>query len=124
MSRAEELQKIFEEKGWGAIRRIAEKHDIQKPDGGWDDAIPLIVAAEEAAAKGKESAKKLEPKPEPVAAKAEPKADKAVKRYKADWYKSSGIPFCATCGAPNPTDINGNPLCPVANSNCPRLSKV
>ena len=126
MSRSEELQKLFEKKGWGAIRRIAEPFGIEKPAGGWDEAIPLIIEAEAAiAAAVEDAAEAVEPEPEAKPEPAEkpkpaPKKHVAL-RYKVDWYKASGIPFCEFCGAANPTDPQGNPVCPIKNAECPRL---
>ena len=31
---------------WRPIKRIADGHSIEKPDAGWDEAIPLILSAE------------------------------------------------------------------------------
>lgn len=54
-SRLEELNKLYfgesgKEANWQSIKAIAEPLGINKPDGGWDEAIPLIVKAEQAKA--------------------------------------------------------------------------
>lgn len=125
MDRTEELQKLFEKKGWGAIRRIAEQYGIEKPTGGWDEAIPLIVEAENAIApetpvetKKAEPAKVPEPKPETIEAKP---AAKAPLKFNNRWYKANDITCCDVCGYPNPTDLEGNPICPVSAPTCPRM---
>lgn len=42
-----ELLQMHEEKGWKAIKAVAEKLGIEKPaEGGWDGAIPQILEAE------------------------------------------------------------------------------
>lgn len=47
LTRQNELQAIVaEEQGWRQIKQIAEAYDISKPEGGWDDAIPLILNIE------------------------------------------------------------------------------
>jgi hypothetical protein len=46
--RLNELMAIFENDGWPAIKEIATSLGINdKPAGGWEDAIPLIVEAEQ-----------------------------------------------------------------------------
>lgn len=46
--RLAELNSLIKEpNGWRNIERIAKQHDItQKPAGGWDEAIPLILENE------------------------------------------------------------------------------
>lgn len=41
-----ELLGIYDDMGWSAIRAIASQYNIEKPDDGWDAAIPLILDAE------------------------------------------------------------------------------
>jgi hypothetical protein len=42
-----ELLQMHEDKGWKAIKAVAEKLGIEKPvEGGWDNAIPQILEAE------------------------------------------------------------------------------
>ena len=31
---------------WRSVKRIAQELDIEKPDGGWDEAIPMILDKE------------------------------------------------------------------------------
>lgn len=31
---------------WQAIKKIAESHGIEKPEDGWDEAVPMILDAE------------------------------------------------------------------------------
>lgn len=38
------LKKLWEKEGWMAIKDIASDLGIKKPEGGWDEAIPLISA--------------------------------------------------------------------------------
>jgi hypothetical protein len=47
-ARTKELEDLYlsEDGGWRAIKALADPHKIEKPEGGWDEAIPLIVAAE------------------------------------------------------------------------------
>jgi len=45
-TRTQELQDLYAQDGWMAIKAIAQPMGIDKPDDGWDAAIPLIVAAE------------------------------------------------------------------------------
>ena len=52
MTRLEELEKLYEEEGWQPIRELGTKYGIPKPNKGWDEAIPLIVKAEELEATG------------------------------------------------------------------------
>ena len=44
--RKAQLEAIFEEQGWRGIAAIAKPLLIEKPEGGWDEAISLIVEAE------------------------------------------------------------------------------
>ena len=45
--RENELKAILAEpNGWNKIAAIAKPYGIKKPDGGWDEAIALIIAAE------------------------------------------------------------------------------
>lgn len=44
--RVKELQSVYENEGWSAIRAIAENLGVEKPDEGWEAAIPLIAKAE------------------------------------------------------------------------------
>jgi hypothetical protein len=44
--RTQELQGLYAQDGWMAIKAIATPLGIEKPETGWDAAIPLIVAAE------------------------------------------------------------------------------
>jgi hypothetical protein len=41
-----ELMGIYEQDGWRGLRAIAKPLGIEKPDDGWDEAIPLILEAE------------------------------------------------------------------------------
>lgn len=74
-ARAAELEQLHETSGWRAIKDIAEPLGVAKPDEGWDEAISLIVEAEQAAAltTGTESkatsepTKQKQPTPESVA---------------------------------------------------------
>lgn len=45
-TREEELKALFKAKGWREIAKIAEPLGIEKPEEGWDAAIPQIVAKE------------------------------------------------------------------------------
>lgn len=45
-NRAEELREIYRTQGWRAIKAIADQYGIERPENGWDDAIPLILKAE------------------------------------------------------------------------------
>lgn len=45
-SREEELKALFKAKGWRELAKIAEPLGIEKPEAGWDEAIPQIVAKE------------------------------------------------------------------------------
>ena len=52
-ARKSELQAIYDDGdggNWAPIKAIAEKLGITKPDDGWEDAIDLIVEAEQSAA--------------------------------------------------------------------------
>ena len=42
----ERLESIYINDGWQAIKTLAVNYGIEKPAGGWDEAIPLIAAAE------------------------------------------------------------------------------
>jgi hypothetical protein len=44
--RQAELEALYEADGYRAIQAIAEPLNIEKPKGGWRDAIPLIVEQE------------------------------------------------------------------------------
>lgn len=46
--RTQQLEAIFQTEGYRGIQAIATPLGIAKPEGGWKDAIPLIVAAENA----------------------------------------------------------------------------
>lgn len=45
-SREEQLRLLYRTEGYKAIQVIADPLGIKKPEKGWEDAIPLIVAAE------------------------------------------------------------------------------
>lgn len=51
-TRTTELEELYlsEDGGWRAIKAIADPLGVSKPESGWDDAIPLIVKAEQTAA--------------------------------------------------------------------------
>ena len=44
--RETQLIEVYDQKGWQGIKAIADKLNISKPAGGWDEAIPLILDAE------------------------------------------------------------------------------
>lgn len=44
--RIAELEALYSEAGWQAIKEIADPLGIEKPDEGWKAAIPLIVERE------------------------------------------------------------------------------
>jgi len=46
--RMQQLEAIYESEGYRGIQAIAIPLGIEKPEGGWRDAIPLIVEAESA----------------------------------------------------------------------------
>ncbi|NJN89518.1 MAG: hypothetical protein HC878_03500 [Leptolyngbyaceae cyanobacterium SL_5_14] len=46
--RVQQLEAIYESEGYRGIQAIATPLGIEKPAGGWRDAIPLIVEAESA----------------------------------------------------------------------------
>lgn len=94
---------------WQAIKSIAEPLGIAKPEGGWDEAIPLILEAE---------FPKVKPS-KPV--KASPKPATTDFLYSSDFFESSGIPYCKDCGASYQNDLEGNPVCPVSKTDCSRL---
>lgn len=48
-NREEELKQLYQSKGWRAIKELADKYGIERPEDGWDAAIPLILKAEEGA---------------------------------------------------------------------------
>ena len=52
MTRLEELEKLYVDEGWQPIKALAQKYGIPKPNNGWDEAIPLIVKAEQLEATG------------------------------------------------------------------------
>lgn len=55
-ARTSELEELYlsDDGGWRAIKAIADPLGITKPETGWDDAIPLIVEAEQSAASNAE----------------------------------------------------------------------
>lgn len=42
--------------------------------------------------------------------------------YPIEYYKGAGIPYCETCGAPNPTGLSGEVICPNQSPQCPRIT--
>lgn len=70
-----------------------------------------------------------EPKPEAVEAETvtetpEPKAKEKHKSvHPIEFYEASGIPYCKQCGAPRSMDLEGKPICPEQEANCPELSE-
>jgi hypothetical protein len=44
--RIQQLEAIYESEGYRGIQAIAIPLGIEKPEGGWRDAIPLIIEAE------------------------------------------------------------------------------
>lgn len=95
---------------WQQVRDIAESvvPPIEKPKGGWDEAIPLILAAEYS-----EESKDIETAP----AKSELAPNSVC--YAVDFFEASGIPYCKQCGSPDHRDLSGKRLCPVNDSTCP-----
>lgn len=97
---------------WQQIRDIAESvaPSIEKPKGGWDEAIPLILAAEyPKESEGIEAATEAEtsrPAPSGVC-------------YAVDFFEASGIPYCLKCGSPEHRDLQGQRVCPVEDNACP-----
>ncbi len=54
-TRLDELKRLYfgesgDEANWREIQKIAQTLGISKPEGGWDEAIPLILKAEQAEA--------------------------------------------------------------------------
>ena len=86
-ARRAELQAIYDEgdgRNWSPIKAIAESYGIDKPDGGWEDAIPLIVDAEKAVT---DPPVVEEPKPTTESAKAKPSVtDTPWRKVRTDLY--------------------------------------
>lgn len=114
MTKAEREAELLE-MTWQAVKAIAEPLGIEKPPGGWDEAVPSILAIEFPEEPSAEA--ELEPEVERSSSEA---ADFV---YAAAFFESSGIPYCKTCGASYQNDLEGSPVCPVSNTECPRLSQ-
>lgn len=91
---------------WQEIKAIAGTHGITKPEDGWENAIPLVLAVE--FPEGNE--------PEP-----EPEDEVGGTHYCSSFFEASGVPFCQGCGDSFHNDFQGNPICPIDSSECPRL---
>jgi hypothetical protein len=102
---------------WQAVKAIAEPLGIEKPSGGWDEAVPSILAIE--FPEGPPVEPEVERSPSGVAEFS----DAAGFVYASAFFESSGIPYCKACGASYQNDLEGNPVCPVSNTECPRLSQ-
>lgn len=147
MSRTEELTAIFQADGWRAIRDIAISLGIPLPEGGWVDAIPLIVEAE---AKARPAPKSPRPLPSevfdqiindperprspslsdfsrvsysPEQIQRLPVKERPTGKYPTDFYRNNGIAFCSWCGEQYTSDLNGQRICPekMPPDKCPAL---
>lgn len=90
---------------WQSVKAIAESLGIQKPEGGWDESIPLILDAEY---------------PQGEAASEEVAEPKYL--YPTEFFKQNGIPYCETCGASHQYGLYGEPVCPIAKKDCDRMT--
>lgn len=93
--------------GWRKVKAIAESFEppITKPEGGWDDAIQLILDAEF-------------PDERTV---AEPEAQPVAPVYPVEFLRSAGISACDRCGSPKVVSMEGSPHCPLKKNDCPML---
>ena len=98
-ARTAELEELYlsDEGGWRAIKAIADPLNIEKPETGWDDAIPLIVEAEKAAdstppsppedsSDSEESAQEASPNSAPNKPPAVNPADTPWRKVRTDLY--------------------------------------
>ncbi len=133
--RKAQLEAIWEEQGWRGIAAIAKPLNIEKPEDGWDEAIPLIVEAEYKIESEKHNAlidsleegsilPAIEDKPslevETKELEKSPYIPKGV--YATEYFKKHNIPYCETCGAQYQNE-NGAPVCAENYEHCPRLKK-
>jgi hypothetical protein len=122
-ARATELQAM----PWTGIREAAENVGfMDKPDEdlSWKDNALNIAQREYQLGR-------LEPpvieatethSPEPALVLSEPEQPLVKGRYRTDFYKAAGIPYCPLCGEKELSDSQNNPLCPENFSAdiCPR----
>ena len=113
-ARTQELSQLLEDQSWRAIKAIAESlaPPIEKPEGGWDDAIALIVEAEELAELEVATAPELEPEPEESAGWEQHPQSK--------WLKGNSMPQCGGCGGPIRNMPDHTPICVIKSDNCYR----
>lgn len=101
------------ENGWKEIKAIAESSTppIAKPEGGWKEAIPLILDAEFPSAEA------------PVETVEAPAGESAELKpiYPVEFLNSAGIATCSDCGSPPTVNLEGAPHCPYQKSACPLL---
>ncbi len=118
MNRDEREAELLEMR-WQQIKAIAEDMEppINKPDGGWDEAVSLILDAEFPGDDTEEAPKTA------AGPQGEPKASASVGAvYPVDFFESSGIPYCEKCGAPEQRGLQGERICPVADKVCPNVN--
>lgn len=120
-------QADLEQLDWREIKEIAESFAITKPEGGWLDAIPLILIAQSS----NTNEVIVEPKAEitemPIfqserPAVIESKTEDQNAKFSTKFYAGAKIDYCPTCGEKKRIHY-GQAICPTGNKDCPMTKK-
>ena len=117
---------------WREIKEIAESLQIPKPEGGWTEAIPLILEKQS-------SDQNLLFQPEPELIKSLPelilenkvnsgnqsqalptsnKEQEIRSQFSTDFYQAIGVKTCPYCGEKK-RFFAGKQICPITKNDCP-----
>lgn len=120
-ARTQELTQLLADHGWRAIKAIAESltPPIEKPEGGWDDAIALIVEAEELAELDAATAPEVKQVSD-ANFSASTDLNKWEQHQQADWLRGNSMPQCKGCGGPLRNMPDNTPICVIGSNNCYR----
>lgn len=110
----------IESLSWVKIAELAESFGVTKPEGEtWKDQAINIAMAEAKATAEKEGADSIETPPSPEVEKPDiQKSDSGVSGY--NLIKSFRALKCPVCDLNVRTGLNGETVCPIKDSSCPR----